>query len=268
MWRIIAIAAVIIIGAYLGRHPIDAEPAEQTSGGQPLCTAQIYDAAPPTIPAKMTARSYMICAHGYDALSSGLTKTGLWSAERLDPQRIEAARHLERVNSFHPEETIPPDDRADLEDYRHSGYDRGHLAPNGDSADPVSQAETFSLGQMIPQNPDNNRRLWADIESTVRDLAEDDGTIWVVTGPLFRGSTLVLLNHRLYVPTEVWKAVYDPKRQTAGVYITYNAPGRRYQIVSVAAFISATGIDPFPALSQSVKSETPDLPPPRELNRY
>jgi endonuclease G len=42
--------------------------------------------------------------------------------------------------------------RATLNDYRRSGYDRGHLAAAGNHKYwPMAQKETFSLSNMSPQ---------------------------------------------------------------------------------------------------------------------
>ena len=48
--------------------------------------------------------------------------------------------------------------------------------------------------------------------------------------------------------TEVWKAVYDPKRRGAAVYVADNDASPRCRVLTVAAFRRLSGIDPFPAL--------------------
>lgn len=55
--------------------------------------------------------------------------------------------------------------------FARSGFDRGHLSPNGDMPDRDSQAESFSLANMVAQVHANNAGIWADIESAVRQLA-------------------------------------------------------------------------------------------------
>src|SRR5918912_2600882 len=160
--------------------------------------------------------------------------SGLWSAEHLTPGRVEAAEARPRRNSFHAEPALPREERAELADYAGSGYDRGHMAPDGDMPDAAAERESFSLANMVPQDARLNRGLWARIEEAVRGLAERDGEVYVVTGPIFRGEGLKALDGRVLVPTEVYKAVYDPKLGQAGAYVAENADDARLREVSVA----------------------------------
>lgn len=233
------------------------------AGAAQPCADQLWAGQPPRLlNPKLAANTQQICYSGYALLHAGVTRTALWSAEHLTHERIAAARILARINSFHADPNLPPDQRADLSDYARSGFDRGHMAPSGDMPDPRSQEESFSLANMIPQDPDNNRHLWGAIETSVRDLTERDGDLYVVTGPVFEGEHLQSLNGRVLVPTRIYKAVYDPRRNGAGAYVTLNAKGFNWEIVSIARLQEIAGIDPFPALPQDVKSRALDLPSP------
>ena len=106
-----------------------------------------------------------------------------------DPRRISQARTLARVDSFHAESRLPADERAELSDHRRSGYDRGHIAPNGDMATTESQYDSFSLANIAPQNGEHNRHLWRHIETQTRQLAIEYGEVYVVTGVAFLGKT-------------------------------------------------------------------------------
>jgi endonuclease G len=139
---------------------------------------------------RLSANTYSLCYTGYAVLFSGLTRTPLWSAEHLTAQRVRNSRGDTRVNSFHADPGLPPGVGAEMSDYARGGYDRGHMAPSGDMPDRQSQDESFSLANMIPQDPDNNRRLWAALESAVRDLAVESGELYVVTGPIFTGESV------------------------------------------------------------------------------
>ncbi len=165
-------------------------------------------------------KSHPLCFSPYAVLHSGVMRTPLCAAERLARARIEAAHALERVNRFHEEPRLSPDERADLSDHARSGYDRGHMAPAGDMPDSIVMAESFSLANMVPQNPDHNRNHWEAIENAVRHLALRDGDLYVVTGPLLEGDNLEALKGRVLVPTGIYKAGYDVKRAQAGAYVT------------------------------------------------
>jgi endonuclease G len=227
------------------------------------CPPQLLDGTPPRLAnERLAARTQGLCYTGYAALHSGITRTPLWSAEHLTRERLDAARGLERVNNFHPDVNLPREERAELSDYSRSGYDRGHMAPSGDMPDPQAQAESFSLANMIPQAPNNNRILWEGIESAVRDLARSDGELYVVTGPIFQGQTLQQLHGRVLVPTSLFKAVYDPKRHQAGAYLVPNAAGNQWEPVSIAQLQQLAGIDAFPTLPAAVKESAMPLPKP------
>jgi endonuclease G len=223
--------------------------------------------APALVEPKLTPRTHTLCYSGFAVLFSGLTRTPLWSAEHLTQERVAAARGQDRVNAFHPDAKLPSEDRSELSDYARSGYDRGHMAPSGDMADSQSQEESFSLANMIPQDPDNNRHLWAKIESGVRDLASETGELYVVTGPIFTGENVQSLKGRVLVPTQIYKAVYDPRRRQAGAYLVENTPAEDVRIVSLAELRRLTGIDAFPTLSQEVRESAMNLPLPRPGRR-
>jgi len=208
----------------------------------------------------MVRRSHLVCYSYYAVDESGLTKTPIWAAEKLTASSVDAAREMKRLNAFHEDTSVDSDEEASLRDYVHSGYDRGHNVPSGDAPDAKAQYETFSLLNMSPQNSDNNRHLWEGIESKVRDLAEQVKEVYVVTGPVFIGPA-TYINARVEVPTYLWKAVYVPGLG-AGAYITRNAPGNDFAVVSISQLKEITHIDPFPSIAEAMASHAMDLPSP------
>jgi DNA/RNA endonuclease G (NUC1) len=57
-------------------------------------------------------------------------------------------------------------------DYTRSGYDRGHMAPNGDFNDTYENAlMTFFIANIWPQTPAVNRIEWLKAENKTRELA-------------------------------------------------------------------------------------------------
>ena len=87
---------------------------------------------------------------------------------------------------------------------------------------------------MIPQNPDNNRHVWERIESTVRTLAKSRGELYVITGTLYIGSSVQRLNGRVFVPTNIYKIVYDPRAQRGAAYYVSNAEDAAVQVLSIS----------------------------------
>jgi endonuclease G, mitochondrial len=89
------------------------------------------------------------------------------------------------------ESGIPRTFRSKLNDFRGSGYDRGHLVAAGNFVQNQSEKDsTFTLANVSPQVGQGfNRDYWARFESYIRNWARDekhkDAKVFVVTGPLF-----------------------------------------------------------------------------------
>lgn len=122
---------------------------------------------------------------GFAVMYSGVSRTPLWSAEYLDRTRLQQAKHIDREDSFHEESKLPKSARASLSDYSGSGYDRGHLAPNANMANRSQQYDSFSLANIAPQSPRNNRYIWRNIESATRYLTQQYGEVYTITGVAF-----------------------------------------------------------------------------------
>jgi endonuclease G len=249
---------VIVISAICLPFSAQASACDQLFADQQL---------PILLNARLAQRTMALCNDAYATLASGLTRGPLWSAEHLTVDSLARAHNTARQGQFHEDERLPPDDRAILSDYTRSGYDRGHMTPSGDMPDPAAQQQSFSLANVVPQKAALNRNEWEGIESAVRHLAEHHGELFVVTGPLFNGSQLQSLKGRVLVPTSTWKAVYDPQAQGAAAYECTNVSHPKCITVSIAILERETGIDPFPALSASIKQTAMTLPAP-EPSRY
>ncbi|HYF52998.1 MAG TPA: DNA/RNA non-specific endonuclease [Salinarimonas sp.] len=223
--------------------------------------------APDLVDPKLAPRTRVLCYEAFAVLHSGLTRTPLWSAERLTRERLEGARRTDRADTFHADPNLPREERSEVADYARSGFDRGHMAPAGDMPDERAQEESFSLANMVPQNPDLNRNLWERVESAVRDLAGRAGEAFVVTGPIFLGAEVESLRGRVLVPTHLYKAVYVPSRREAGAYLAANEEGAGVEVVSIGELARIAGIDAFPALPPALKGAAARLPVPGKARR-
>lgn len=236
-----------------------------TAGAAPTACPQHFAAgqAPDLTNPKLAAKTRPICFRAHAVLHSGITRTPLWTAERLTKASLKAAVETPRKGTFHEEPRLPPAERAELSDYVRSGYDRGHMVPAADAPDDQAQQETFSLANIVPQNGPLNRGLWSGIEDVARDLARKRGELYVVTGAIFEGDRLQRLKGRVLVPTSLFKAVYDPQRREAGAYVTRNEDTDRWEVMSLAQLQELSGIDPFPGAPADVRATAMTLPAPR-----
>ena len=226
------------------------------------CRAQFAAGVAPTISnIKLLTRTQEVCFESYAVLHSGISRTPLYSAEHLTRANVEAAKTLSRHDSFHPESSLPVEDRAELSDYAHSGYDRGHMSPNGDMSNRSAQAESFSLANMVPQVHANNAGVWAGIEGAAREMALNEGEVYVVSGPAFIGSDIQRIGNVL-VPTHLWKVLYSPSQKRAGAYVITNDDTRTYSLVTVSDLEKMIGVSLLPGLSQKIRDSGMDLPKP------
>lgn len=214
--------------------------------------------APDILNPKLTPKTKELCYSSFAIMHSGMSRTPLWAGEHLTKAGLRS--HSERTNDFHAEEKLASDERAELEDYARSGYDRGHMAPSADMPNEKAQRESFSLANMIPQNQENNRGIWAKIEGVTRNLAKDSGEIYIVSGPIFIGSNLQRIGGRVLVPTKIYKAIFDPSTGQGAAYLVDNSQGADYEVVSIAKIEEITGIRLFPKMSVTSKQTAMKLP--------
>ena len=105
-----------------------------------------------------------------------------WVAYTITPEKlIKAAK---RTDKFLADPEISTGS-ATPDDYKGSGYDRGHLAPAGDMAySAETMKESFFMSNMSPQNPSFNRGIWNNMEDNVRSIAAKCDCLYIVTGPV------------------------------------------------------------------------------------
>ena len=66
-------------------------------------------------------------------------------------------------------------------DYTRSGYDRGHMAPNGDFNNTTENSlATFFTANIWPQTPNVNRKTWLATENRTRLLAKEYSKVIVI----------------------------------------------------------------------------------------
>ena len=225
------------------------------------CSESFYGGVyPEFINTKLSNKTQALCMDGFAVMYSGVSRTPLWSAEYLDRKRLRQAKEIDREDSFHEESRLPKSIRASLSDYSGSGYDRGHLAPNANMANRSQQYDSFSLANIAPQSPRNNRYIWRNIESATRYLTQQYGEVYSITGVAFTGKTTKQLANRVLVPSHFFKAVYIPAINQAGVYYAPNDESERIEVISVDELAARIGIDVLPILDAKIKTQAFDLP--------
>lgn len=210
-----------------------------------------------------------IMDYGPFAMSyDGRLRSARWVAEKLTKESLQ--REVGRKNRFRSDKRIPVEFRAELSDYRGSGFDRGHLAP---SADHVLTREdndaTFFLSNISPQVGQGfNRGIWRDLEAAIRDRARarDVAAIYVFTGPLFVSKNGVVTykvigNNHVPVPTHYFKALSVVRINGTIRLYTFVLPNKKTAgklsefMVSVDMLEGWAGIDLWPDLEGGESQE-------------
>lgn len=112
-----------------------------------------------------------------------------------------------RSNSFFADPEIPYKYRVLPEEFDNSGYDRGHLVPSA-SVDfsRKSNKQTFSMANVVAQDPVLNRQAWGYLESVIRRWTVSKGKLAIVAGPIYGQR-----NKRVgdvWAPRQLYKAIY------------------------------------------------------------
>lgn len=190
-------------------------------------------------------RGTELCSNHFAVFYSKLTKTPLVVVEKLNSQIIADAKGEERTDNFYPDPRLKREDSASLNDYKGSGFDRGHQANAADSPDQISMNQTFALSNMIPQDPVNNRKVFNKLEQDVRKFVKRaQGDVYVFTGPLFKDKSVSTMGSgKVWIPSHIYKLVYDEASGKAWGYILTNTPDARVnRPIDYAQFVSETGI--------------------------
>jgi endonuclease G, mitochondrial len=210
----------------------------------------------------------LLCRKGYLLSHDPARKTPVWVVEHLT--RGKAKGTVKRSNDFQADADLDPGKRAELADYRGSGYDRGHMAPAADMAwDDQAMSESFYLSNMVPQaGVGMNRGIWAELEKKVRDWALERGELYVYSGPIYDGSEAKTIgSNHVAVPGFLFKVVLDPKLKEAIAVIMPNRKLRtedmQNYLVSVREVEKQTGLHFFTALPAADQDRITSAEAPR-----
>lgn len=108
--------------------------------------------------------------------------------------------------SFRPDPLLPADWRITTNDYKGSGYDRGHVCPSADrNGSRADNDATFFMSNMLPQTAELNQHVWADLENEVRDIVRQGNEVYQIAGGI--GSNGTIADGKVTVPQVCWKAI-------------------------------------------------------------
>ncbi len=165
-----------------------------------------------------------------------------------------------RNSDFHQEPGL--DGCPTLNDYRRSGYDRGHMAPAGDMKwDEQAMYDSHSLANICPQDHSVNSGRWGSLEMKCREWAAADSAIIIICGPVLTDRMPIEIGeNKVPVPERFFKIVLAPYAipPRAIAFIVPNSPvpdGIEDLVVTVDQIEEITGFDFFSALPDDIETQ-------------
>lgn len=180
-----------------------------------------------------------------------------WELTRAEARAQEASR---KDGAFNPDVTV--DSSPTLDDYRNSGFDRGHMCPAGDMKwDVQAMRDCFLLTNMCPQAHSLNSGAWKSLEETCRDWAVRDSAIIIICGPVLTDKiTRTIGQGKVTVPERFFKVVLAPYAnppRAIGFVMPNSAVRGGYQntATTVDDIEAITGYDFFAALPDDLENK-------------
>ena len=209
------------------------------------------------------APSQILSYKGFTVSYNNNTRLPNWVAYELTA--TEVAGDLPRKDKFRSDPAANGP-QANKEDYRNSGWDRGHMAPAADMKwDAEAMGESCYFTNICPQNPQLNGGDWKELEEKCRKWAEKHGRLYIACGPIILGNEHGTIGaNEVIIPDKFYKVVLariNGEYRGAG-FIFHNSPLRKSKIsgkppvnrplesylVPIDEVEAITGIDFFPAL--------------------
>ena len=190
------------------------------------------------------------------------TKCPNWVLWKLTRNHVDG--QIKRPDYAFHEDIEVPEPRAELQDYRGSGYDRGHMCPAGDNKwNDKAMYESFLLSNICPQNTKLNCGLWNQIETSCRNWAKKYNELYIICGPIYFGDTYNTIGKgRVVVPDAFFKAVICLKGMPKGIAfacMNCNADKKmKYYVRTIAEVEHLTGYRLFPNLDEKISSQVKD----------
>lgn len=199
--------------------------------------------------------THIVIRAGFVLEHSDTRRIPIWVAEHLVASGLMPVPGYRRPK-WHADPVLPPEARAEDSDFAAliDLHDRGHLAPAADFGTRELRDATFVLSNAVPQDKENNRRVWALIEKQVRTWALSRKEVWVMTGA-FGAQPKHDPHGRIEIPTHLFKVILSVRAGHPEA-IAFLVENRTYPeplilarfVVSIDRIEEETGLDFFPRL--------------------
>ena len=197
-------------------------------------------------------------------------KAQRWSAFRWD--NTNSGGYIKREDNFIEDTDIPEEYRTSYDNYRGSGYTRGHICASADRWNSLeANRQTFLYSNMQPQLYSFNVGIWANLEMKVRswNTADFRDTLYVVKGGTIDHSSDIVekTSTGLIVPKYFFMAILCKNKSTVnngykaiGFYMEHRSFYEDEKtlspyIVSIDNLERLTGIDFFCNLPDRIEEQ-------------
>lgn len=238
----------------------DKETLQKTTEKQTTQTEKVKKPQETRIPdlelPKINAKDQIIKHTHYTISYNEEYEQSNWAAHKLTKEML--IGDTKRNNNFREDQSVKTGS-ALPEDYKKSGYDRGHLLPAADMKfSEKAMSETFLMSNISPQHKDLNRGIWKKLEEKVRDWVQIENELYIVTGTIFGKRNKRIGGNNVAVPLFFYKSILDytlPERKAIAFVIPNRKPPKRAKLrdyfVNIDSLERLTGIDFYFALPDS-----------------
>lgn len=244
----VCIAAILLVGKY---NTSEGQQAKPNTASQKV----VGDLE---IPIATVHRNEQIIRHaGYTVSFNPDWHIPNWVAYKLTAE--ETSGVTQRGKSFLPDPLVTKGS-ATTNDYKNSGWDRGHMAPAADMKwSQQAMNESFYLSNICPQNHNLNAGDWRILEEKVRDLANHFKNVYIVCGPIVGKESLRIGANRVVVPKAFFKVLlcWNVGNWQAIGFVFDNAAGHRKLSTyakTVDEIEAITNLDFFPLMTDSTQT--------------
>ena len=207
----------------------------------------------------------VLCREGYALGYSYDYKIPLWVSYSVTAES--AAMKIgdrEAAGGFTEDENIPAEFRSKNSDYKSTGYDKGHMAPNAVmDFNLKSQKESFLLSNMAPQLPGFNRNMfeyhgvWGYVEDLERMWIKRRGELIVIAGT-YVATDAEYIGDEVAVPSNFYRILFDPvKLESLAFWFPHDvntADNIASYLTSIDDIESKTGIDFFNFINSDIQA--------------
>jgi endonuclease G len=207
---------------------------------------------------------------GYALAEDARLKIPVWVQYELRPEDLNGT--VPRNTKFVADPTIPAGSRAEVPDYKGSGFDQGHMASAADmNRDQQTMDDCFLLSNIAPQvGIGFNRQIWKKLEDDIRTWVKERGPLTIIIGPVFEAqgnmvSYQVIGRDQVAVPTHFFRIIVDANNKDTITALAFLMPNKDLRgrdlnefLVSIDDIQKLTGLD-FPSAlpaDQQVKIES------------